>query len=403
MALSVSKAGKVWRYRFVAYEMDGKRKWESKSGFKTKKEAETAGYRAMLEFKKFVTSSCSMITFEEYSKQYMDTRGTLHLAVGTQKTYKTILKLYILPVIGDIPISLVTTKMLDEILFSMRHLSRGYCQFAKGVIDSIFSHAHKVDRVINFNPADALSSPAKRNGKTKPLEVLALEDVKRILNWAKAYDINYYTVLLLGFELGLRISEATGLDWKDVDLENGKVTIRQALKYKTSHSEDLLSYYLGSLKTENGYRTILMSKRLVSHLSAIRANPCPGIYFEKIETILPTGEKIWELKKTDRITRDVFDPVIRSPRGYVFAATSISTFNLMVDKELGYKNFHYHLLRHTHATLLVDSGAPIKEVSKRLGHKSITTTMDLYVKRTDDMQNETLKIFEKKTKNLIDF
>lgn len=56
--------------------------------------------------------------------------------------------------------------------------------------------------------------------------------------------------------------------------------------------------------------------------------------------------------------------------------------------------FDFHSLRHTHATKLLESGANIKDIQKRLGHSKLSTTMDTYSHVTDKMENETVTILE---------
>lgn len=56
--------------------------------------------------------------------------------------------------------------------------------------------------------------------------------------------------------------------------------------------------------------------------------------------------------------------------------------------------FDYHSLRHTHATLLIESGADVKDVQERLGHGNIKTTLQNYVHNTDTMKNRSVEIFE---------
>ena len=56
--------------------------------------------------------------------------------------------------------------------------------------------------------------------------------------------------------------------------------------------------------------------------------------------------------------------------------------------------FDYHSLRHTHATLLIESGVNVKTVQVRLGHKNVTTTLQKYVHDTQEMQDMAVKIFE---------
>ena len=53
-----------------------------------------------------------------------------------------------------------------------------------------------------------------------------------------------------------------------------------------------------------------------------------------------------------------------------------------------------HSLRHTHATLLLEKGANIKDIQRRLGHSKLSTTMDTYSHVTENMRNSTVSIFE---------
>jgi len=54
----------------------------------------------------------------------------------------------------------------------------------------------------------------------------------------------------------------------------------------------------------------------------------------------------------------------------------------------------FHGIRHTHATLLIFKGENIKVVSERLGHKSITETLDTYTHIMDDMKNNTADLLD---------
>ncbi len=56
--------------------------------------------------------------------------------------------------------------------------------------------------------------------------------------------------------------------------------------------------------------------------------------------------------------------------------------------------FDYHSLRHTHATLLIESGANIKDVQTRLGHTNIQTTLQTYVHDTEAMSTQSVELFE---------
>ena len=59
--------------------------------------------------------------------------------------------------------------------------------------------------------------------------------------------------------------------------------------------------------------------------------------------------------------------------------------------------FDYHSLRHTHATMLIEAGANVKNVQARLGHTNINTTLQTYVHNTDAMGQQSVELFEKIT------
>ena len=65
-----------------------------------------------------------------------------------------------------------------------------------------------------------------------------------------------------------------------------------------------------------------------------------------------------------------------------------------IDDYMQLKQISFHSLRHTHATLLIFKGENVKVVSERLGHKSITETLDTYTHIMDDMKNNTADLLD---------
>jgi len=59
--------------------------------------------------------------------------------------------------------------------------------------------------------------------------------------------------------------------------------------------------------------------------------------------------------------------------------------------------FDYHSLRHTHATMLIEAGAHVKNVQARLGHTNIQTTLQTYVHNTEKMGEQSVELFEQIT------
>ena len=83
--------------------------------------------------------------------------------------------------------------------------------------------------------------------------------------------------------------------------------------------------------------------------------------------------------------------------GEFITSESFKYASRIIHHELGIV-FNFHSLRHTHATILIENGANIKDVQTRLGHAKIETTLDTYTHDTEQMSNESVNIFEKAAK-----
>lgn len=96
------------------------------------------------------------------------------------------------------------------------------------------------------------------------------------------------------------------------------------------------------------------------------------------------------------VNLDPADLICVRPDGTMISSDSFKFVCRVVRHEL-HIEFNYHSLRHTHATMLIQAGAPIKDVQTRLGHADIRTTINKYVHDTGAMQDETVEIFDRIT------
>ena len=114
MGLSYRKRGDTWEYRFDKVTINGKRKQMTKSGFKTKKEAEQAGIKAYNEFMQngeaFVPSEISVT---DYFMQWQATYCATNLNDVTRTNYSKKINNYILPVLGEYKLRCLNTAILN--------------------------------------------------------------------------------------------------------------------------------------------------------------------------------------------------------------------------------------------------------------------------------------------------
>ena len=80
--------------------------------------------------------------------------------------------------------------------------------------------------------------------------------------------------------------------------------------------------------------------------------------------------------------------------GTILTTEHAKHMSRIVKDKVGIELFHPHCLRHTHGTILAQSGASPKTIMERLGHKNIKVTMERYVFNTEEMQNQAVSLFE---------
>lgn len=196
-----------------------------------------------------------------------------------------------------------------------------------------------VEEVIARNPAEAVKVEKPRVSTEKKAQAWTPSQVQTFLDGALG-DIRYnafYTMLTLG----LRRGETLGLRWQDVDLESGQVRIRK------SYSEINGRPVMKGVKTEKSKRTLYLSQDLIMMFGTMSKKNNKGLVFQSM----------------------VGTPI--HPR-------NLNRSFYKIIKDLPVPKIRVHDLRHTHATLALQRGVQVEHVSERLGHASVSITLDTY-------------------------
>jgi integrase len=183
---------------------------------------------------------------------------------------------------------------------------------------------------------------------------------------ASIEDHDLYAAFYLAANTGMRRGEVLGLTWRSVDLDAGRLDVNQAVlsvDYATS---------VADVKTIHSRRTIDLDERTVAVLRVWRRR--------QLEQLLATGCRVDE---------------------YVFARTDgrpihPDFFSQTWERLLAVRPFRrirLHDLRHTHASILLKAGVPVKVVSERLGHSSPAFTMTVYQHVLPGMQADAAAAF----------
>ena len=411
-----------WEYRFEAAKVDGKRKHISKAGFRTKKDAEVAGTKAMAEYNNAgLHFEPAEISVSDYFDYWLDNYCKMNVADSTMVAYKNIINKHLKTRIGHYKLKAITTLVLQEQIndIAVKHsFSKSFMKNILKIIKGSFKYAYVTARLIQTNPAEYVVLPnLSSDADAEEIIILTKENVNRILERFKNSPNTYYAILT-AYYTGLRVSEVYGLTWDCVDFEKKQIIINKIAKKiekdgKVSdgkrrrgiRGKSTTRWYFGACKTASSYRTIDIGSTLLDALKEYKA------WQEKNEeeyaNLYTTHYLKDEITETNRKVKRIISvqdmdfeiplertyPVFIKENGTFQGSDAIKYASKVINCELGIQ-FNFHALRHTHATMLIEAGIPVKAVSDRLGHGTIRTTLETYVHTTDSMKVEVVDKFE---------
>jgi integrase len=204
-------------------------------------------------------------------------------------------------------------------------------------------------RKLDRNPVTAADRP---RASRVEMRTWTADELGRFLDWVREHRLAPLLTLLA--TTGLRRGEALGLRWSDVDLVEGRLAVRQTLLAVNNHLQ------FGEPKTQRSRRTVDLDAATVAVLKAHRKAQLE----ERAEAGLGRP-------KADALvfTDDQGEPLHPNVVTRTFAKLII---------QAGVPRIRLHDLRHTHSTLSLQAGVHVKIVSERLGHSSVTITLDTY-------------------------
>ena len=261
---------------------------------------------------------------------------------------------------------------LFEIEIDRRPLSEKTIVEHHRLIQMILSQAEK-EMLIPYNPATRVINPPKRE-KAKPSNYFEVEELEQIRDKLKQEHIKWRTITHLLIVTGCRRGEIMGLKWAAIDLDKRKLYIRNNLLYEKDRG-----IYQDTVKTEDSVRTINLPQETVDLLTEYREwwvqfrKECGSTWNMFIE--LPDGDGIIHRERADFLflqERNI------EKMGYPMHPDSITDFLDKFSEREGLPHVNPHAFRHTLASVLCLNGIDITTISKWLGHKSVTTTLNIY-------------------------
>ncbi len=280
---------------------------------------------------------------------------------NTYSAYARAINKNIVPHIGDVKLADLRSEHVAALLKTLaatgreakdgtKHpLGSRTIQIARQVLTTSLSEAVERD-LIRRSPMVGVSLVEHR---TEEREVWSREQVATYLTAVASH--RYAPLFAFALYTGLREGELLGLQWADIDFREGVVHVRRQLL-----EVDSAVVGLAELKTEAGRRSFALPGVATAALMARREQAlaeglasCPTVFPNRVG-------------------------------GFTHKRTLLKIHYAFVNRA-GLPRITIHDLRHTAATLMLQAGVPMGLVSRRLGHKSITITMDRYAHVTDAM------------------
>jgi len=373
MAITARKAtdGKSTRYmvRIESHHpVTGERKRVTIGTYRTKKEAQQAERDALTQQERGTLLDPAKTTVAEMLESWLTTK---HGEITGQsiRDYEIIIRKHVIPALGSTPVQKLTAPRLQAQYGTW--LAQGMsARMIRGCHMRLSQALRQAVRfgLVASNVCDSVNPP--KLGRSKA-DTWNGEEAAAFLDVAITDSMHPLWHLLL-LE-GMRRGEALGLRWRDVNWDRGTAHIVQTVApNKADRGKALIQ---DRTKTLAGARSVRLTKRTIAALKEHR-----------------TAQLARRLAAPEWQDNDL---IVCTSKGTPINPGNVSrSYDLLILKS-GLRRIRVHDLRHTHATLLLLEGTPAKIVSERLGHASISITLDLYSHVLPDMQDDAADAIER--------
>ena len=298
------------------------------------------------------------MTFGEWMDFWYQNYSKPKLRPTTQMGYENAIYKHIIPALGRIPLSELSTNDIQQFYAELKKKGRLIRTelYGEGVSDRTIWSCHTrirtaldravQDGLIRINPAADCKLPPQN---TKEMQILTREEMQRFLIQAK--EEGYFELFLLELATGLRRGEVLALQWNDLNFDTGELRIERQV-YR-ANGELVVS----APKTKAALRTIVLPPSMVEVLREYRQQM-------ESQWMFPSPAK----------EDSPLDPAACRKR--------LQT----ILEHAGCKRVRFHDLRHLFVTTALESGMDVKTLSTIIGHVSAKTTLNTYTHVTDAMR-----------------
>jgi integrase len=363
IAISLGKDPTTAKYKY---------QWVSVKGTKKETEKRLAEILHQLDTGTFMKPGKT--TLAEYLERWLKDYAWPNLAPRTAEGYEHIIRRHLIPALGNIPLTQLKPENLQR--YYSEKLASGRCD-GKGALSPRTVRHHHVTLhdalenavkwgLLSRNPADGVSPPRCQRPEW---HTLSEDDIHTLLDAAQKTP--YFALFHTALYSGMRRSELLALRWSDIDL-----LLCQVYVTRTLHQLRDGSIVFRAPKTAKGRRMIALSPSAVSVLREHREKQ------EAMRAMLGSP-----LKDDGLVFSDL--------EGKPLLPNTVTHAWIKLVRRIGLKGIRLHDARHSHASLMLKAGIHPKIVQERLGHSSVTITLDTYSHVAPGLQKAAAESFDK--------
>lgn len=349
----------------------GKRRREWHSGYPTKRDAEAARVEILGRLQRGEHVAPSKLTLAAFLEDRWLPAKRATLRPSTHESYARNARAHVVPALGSARLQGLSADAMTTFYGQLAQerkvagetrppLSARTIRYVHTILRMALADALRWGLVVR-NVADAATPPSASAAKPPTMRTWTADDLRRFLEHIR--EDRLYAAWHVLAMTGMRRGEVLGLDWRDLDLEAGRLAVTRTLiegKREPRFSEP---------KTKRSRRSVALDPETVAVLREHRKRQLedrlawgPAYQDEGLVFSREDGTPIWPRSLSRAFVAHVKAPALPAIR--------------------------LHDLRHTHATLALAAGVHPKVVQERLGHANVGITLDTYSHAIPAMQED---------------
>lgn len=359
----------------------------SKTELSQRREAEKEAAKIEADFQRHLLTDSKKVRIADLCQEYLEVH---EMAESTKAWYRGLFK-RIIPALGKIAVQDLTPRQIREFYKQLANDEAMTARSKTGKLSGTYRlHHHRAlsavmgfalkSGYISVNPMQAIDPP---RADTPEAEFLEDSEIAELMDVLENYpDLMWRSFFLLEIYTSCRPGEIIGLNWSD--LEGDVLTIRAG-----SNRVNRKTIRTDRPKNKSSKRTLVLPQEVMIPLKHWRKE-----------------QREYRFKFGNAWPEESRDAIFTGDEGYRLDLSSPTQKWRKIQKAHNLKDAPLYSFRHTGASLLIASGADVKEVSARLGHSRASTTLDKYThlfekaaQHTTDLMTNAIKKARDESRN----